>query len=194
VDVDRVCREEATRPERADRKPQTVADWQYRAPVKPRLRTILLLVLAGCARSPAPACPVTPATAAPASPAPKSPAGASLEYVGGTAIQAKDPKALSAWYNDRFGLPMKGEMPGGTYGGFEWNGTSFNIAIVAAGGKHPGAAPGTAYLVFHVADYDAFVAARAAQGLTPVSTSNDGMGRFASFHDPEGNEVAVWGR
>jgi glyoxylase I family protein len=116
-----------------------------------------------------------------------------LEYVGGTAIQAKDPKALSAWYNDRFGLPMMGEMPGGAYGGFEWNGTSFNIAIVAAGGKHPGAAPGTAYLVFHVTDYDAFVAARAAQGLTPVSTSNDSMGRFASFHDPEGNEVAVWG-
>ena len=94
-----------------------------------------------------------------------------LEYVGGTAIQAKDPKALSAWYNDRFGRLMKGEMPGGAYGGFEWNGTSFNIAIVAAGGKHPGAAPGTAYLVFHVGDYDAFVAARAAQGLTPVSTS-----------------------
>ena len=116
-----------------------------------------------------------------------------LEYVGGTAIQAKDPKTLSAWYNDRFGLPMKGEMPGGAFGGFEWNGTSFNIAIVAAGGKHPGAAPGTAYLVFHVADYDAFVAARAAQGITPVSTSNGGMGRFASFHDPEGNEVAVWG-
>jgi predicted enzyme related to lactoylglutathione lyase len=162
--------------------------------VKPRLRTILLLVLAGCARSPAPACPVTPPPpVAPAAPA-KAPAGASLEYVGGTAIQAKDPKALSAWYNDRFGLPMKGEMPGGAYGGFEWNGTSFNIAIVTAGGKHPGAAAGTAYLVFHVADYDAFVAARAAQGLTPVSTSNDEMGRFASFHDPEGNEVAVWGR
>jgi len=62
------------------------------------------------------------------------------------------------------------------------------------GGKHPGAAPGTAYLVFHVADYDAFIAARAAQGLTPVSTNNDGIGRFASFHDPEGNELAVWGR
>ena len=170
---------------------------QYRARVKPRLRTILLLVLTGCARPPAPACPVTPATpvapAAPATPATKSPAGMGLEYVGGTAIQAKDPKALSAWYNDRFGLPMKGEMPGGAYGGFEWNGTSFNIAIVAAGGKHPGAAPGTAYLVFHVADYDAFIAARSAQGLTPVSTSNGGMGRFASFHDPEGNEVAVWG-
>ncbi len=166
--------------------------------MKPRLRTVLLFVLASCAGPPAPPCPVTPATpvapAATASPAPKSAAGVGLEYVGGTAIQAKDPKALSAWYNDRFGLPMKGEMPGGAYGGFEWNGTSFNIAIVAAGGKHPGAAPGTAYLVFHVADYDAFIAARAAQGLTPVSTSNDAMGRFASFHDPEGNEVAVWGR
>jgi predicted enzyme related to lactoylglutathione lyase len=168
----------------------------YRALVNPRLRIVLSLVLAGCAHPAAPACPPTTPAAAPAvaSPAPTQPAGAGLEYVGGTAIQANDPKALSAWYNDRFGLPMKGEMPGGAYGGFEWNGTSFNIAIVAAGGKHPGAAPGTAYLVFHVADYDAFVAARAAQGLVPVSTSNDGMGRFASFHDPEGNEIAIWGR
>lgn len=116
-----------------------------------------------------------------------------LEYVGGTAIQAKDPKTLFAWYNDRFGLPMK-EMGGAAFGGFEWNGTSFNIAIVAAGGKHPGAAPGTAYLVFHVGDYDAFLAARKAQGLEPVSTTTDEMGRFASFHDPEGNEVAIWGK
>jgi predicted enzyme related to lactoylglutathione lyase len=48
--------------------------------------------------------------------------------------------------------------------------------------------------VFHVGDYDNFVAARAAHGLTPVSTSADPYGRFATFHDPEGNEVAVWGR
>ena len=157
------------------------------------LRPIVVLLLASCAASPK--CPVV-APAAPKSDAKsdvKSDAKG-LEYVGGTAIKATDPKALSAWYNDKFGLPMKGEMPGGAYGGFEWNGTSFNIAIVAAGGKHPGAAPGTAYLVFHVADYDAFVAARAALGVTPVSTSNDEMGRFASFHDPEGNEVAVWGK
>jgi predicted enzyme related to lactoylglutathione lyase len=120
--------------------------------------------------------------------------GSGLEYVGGTAIQAKDPKTLSAWYNDRFGLPMKGEMGGGFYGGFDWKGTSFNIAIVGAGGSHPGAAPGTAYLVFHVADYDSFVAARAAKGLTPFRTSKDAYGRFASFRDPEANEVDVWGR
>lgn len=120
--------------------------------------------------------------------------GPVLEYVGGTAIQAKDPKALSVWYSERFGLPIKDEMPGGFYGGFKWNDTSFNIAIVAAGGAHPGSAPGSAYLVFHVGDYDGFIAARAAQGLTPVSTSSDPMGRFASFHDPEGNEVSVWGR
>ncbi|MCC6993568.1 MAG: VOC family protein [Deltaproteobacteria bacterium] len=125
-----------------------------------------------------------------------APAAASpgLEYVGGTAIQAKDPKTLSAWYNDRFGLPMMGEMPGGFYGGFEWNGSSFNIAIVDAGGEHPGAAPGTAYLVFHVGDYDGFVKARAAKGLVPFATSTDDMGHFAKFRDPEGNEVDVWGR
>jgi predicted enzyme related to lactoylglutathione lyase len=122
------------------------------------------------------------------------PATAGLEYVGGTAIQAKDPKSLSAWYNDVFGLPMKGEMPGGAYGGFEWNGTSFNIAIVSAGGEHPGAAPGSAYLVFHVGNYDGFLAARAAKSLKPFSTEASPYGRFAKFRDPEGNEVDVWGK
>jgi hypothetical protein len=88
-------------------------------------------------------------------------------------------------------------MPGGYYGGFEWNGTSFNIAIVTAGGEHPGAAPGTAYLVFHVGDYDGFLAARAAKDLRPFKTvgeKGDKFGRFASFRDPEGNEVDVWGQ
>ncbi len=134
------------------------------------------------------------ATPRPAPVATAAPSTSGLEYVGGTAIQAKDPKALSAWYNDVFGLPMKGEMPGGAYGGFEWNGTSFNIAIVGAGGEHPGAAPGTAYLVFHVASYDGFLAARAAKNLTPFSTEASPYGRFAKFHDPEGNEVDVWGK
>ncbi len=134
------------------------------------------------------------ATPRPAPSAPALPSSPGLEYVGGTAIQAKDPKTLSAWYNDVFGLPMKGEMPGGAYGGFEWNGTSFNIAIVSAGGEHPGAAPGTAYLVFHVGNYDGFLAARAAKNLTPFSTENSPYGRFAKFRDPEGNEVDVWGK
>ncbi len=75
-----------------------------------------------------------------------------------------------------------------------WNGTSFNLAIVAADGSHPGSAPGTAYLVFHVGDYDAFVAERAAKGLTPFAVSADEYGRFAKYRDPEGNEVDVWGR
>lgn len=109
-------------------------------------------------------------------------------------MQAKDPKTLAAWYNDSFGLPIKGEMGGGFFGGFDWNETSFNIAIVAAGGAHPGSAPGTAYLVFHVGDYDGFLAARAAKGLTPFSSENTDYGRFAKFRDPEGNEVDVWGK
>src|SRR5258705_1962839 len=70
-----------------------------------------------------------------------SAATAGLEYVGGTAIQAKDSKTLSAWYNDRFGLPIKGDMPGGFYGGLglEW-GAVHNPHLRAWGGEPPGAA------------------------------------------------------
>jgi predicted enzyme related to lactoylglutathione lyase len=147
--------------------------------------SVLAALLLGCAPPPpAPVAPVVPA-----------PATKGFQYVGGTAIQAKDPKALAAWFTDVFGMAIKGEMPGGLYGGFEWNDQSFNIAIVAAGGKHPGAAPGTAYLVFRVGDYDAFIAGLAAKGLVPFATTGDAKyGHFASFHDPEGNEVDVWGK
>ena len=67
------------------------------------------------------------------------------------------------------------------------------LAFVAMGAGAAIVASGASLMGWARLDYDAFVAARAAQGLTPVSTSNDSMGRFASFHDPEGNEVAVWG-
>lgn len=148
----------------------------------------MCLALASCTTA---HCPV-PAT----SPVASLPTSPGLEYVGGTAIQAKDPKALADWYTTRFGLEIAGEMPGGFYGGFEWNHTSFNIAIVKAGGDHPGAAPGTAYLVFHVGDYESYLATLAAKQLTPFKTEGnkgDKFGRFASFRDPEGNEVDVWG-
>lgn len=147
----------------------------------PHIRALAVVVLASCAAPHKPA------------PPPAAPSTPGLQYVGGTAIRATDPKALAAWYTDRFGLAINGEMPGGFYGGFEWNDTSFNIAIAAAEGEHPGSSPGTAYLVFHVGDYDAFLAQRSAKGLTPFDTSSDDYGRFAKFRDPEGNEVDVWG-
>jgi predicted enzyme related to lactoylglutathione lyase len=153
------------------------------------MKRLALMLLVGCAGTAQPPiekpCPSVEA---------KSAVTPSFEYVGGTAIKAKDVKTLSAWYNDKFGLAIKGEMGGMAFGGFDWNGTSFNVAFVSAEGEHPGAAPGTAYLVFHVGDYDAFLAARAAQGLTPVSTTSDESGRFANFKDPEGNEVGIWGK
>jgi predicted enzyme related to lactoylglutathione lyase len=157
--------------------------------VNNRFLVAALIALAGCASH---SCP-TPAAPSP----PSAPTNTGLEYVGGTAIQATDPKALSAWYGGVFGMTMMAEMEGmggAQFGGFEWNGTAFNIAIVPVGSKHPGAAAGSAYLVFHVTDYDAFVAARAAKGATPFETSKDEMGRFATFRDPEGNQVGVWGK
>jgi predicted enzyme related to lactoylglutathione lyase len=163
---------------------------EYRARVTARL-ILTAALLAACTPQPRPPAAPCPVTAPPVAAAP----GTGLQYVGGTAIRAKDPKALAAWYTETFGMVIKGEMPGGLYGGFEWNDQSFNIAIVAATGDHPGAAPGTAYLVFRVGDYDGYLAARAAKGLVPFTTTGDAKyGRFASFHDPEGNEVDVWGK
>jgi predicted enzyme related to lactoylglutathione lyase len=33
-----------------------------------------------------------------------------------------------------------------------------------------------------------------AQGIKPIQTSDDDEGRFATFKDPEGNLVSIWGK
>src|SRR5262249_18508357 len=55
-----------------------------------RHQALACLALTNCAAR----CPVPPTAAPAVSPKP----AAVLEYVGGTALQAKDPKALSDWY------------------------------------------------------------------------------------------------
>ena len=70
----------------------------------------------------------------------------------------------------------------------------FNLAIVESGGAHPGSAPGTAYFVLHVGDFDRVVSDLRARGLVPIEQTSDAEGRFATFRDPEGNQINIWGK
>ena len=117
-----------------------------------------------------------------------------FDFVGGLALRAKQPKELAHWYTQQLGLPVTFEFPGGVAGGFKSGATEFAFAIVSADGAHPGSAPGTGYFVLHVIDFDRFLVDAAARGLTPFERTSDEMGRFASFRDPEGNQVSVWGK
>ena len=117
-----------------------------------------------------------------------------FDYVGGLALRAKQPKELARWYTERFGLPVTFQFPGGVAGGFKAGAMEFALAIVDAGGAHPGSSPGTGYFVLHVNDFDRFLVDAAARGVAPFERTSDAMGRFASFRDPEGNQVSIWGK
>jgi hypothetical protein len=129
----------------------------------------------------------------PSPPVPEKPAGR-FDYVGALALRANQPKELARWYTEKLGLPMTMEFPGGVAGGFRSGNVNFNMAIVESAGKHPGSAPGTAYFVLHVGDFDRILSDLKVAGLIPFEQTSDAMGRFASFRDPEGNEVSIWGK
>ena len=154
---------------------------------------MLLLVLVSCARPPAPECPATPTpvpAAAPASPAPKSPAGMGLEYVGGTAIQAKDPKALSAWYQEHLGIdptptelnqPVWRQAAGETvFAPFPHDTDYFPLQ--------------QGWMVnFRVRNLDAMARQLRASGIeVKVDAQKYPNGRFARLYDPERNPIELW--
>ena len=114
---------------------------------------------------------------------------ARLQYVGGIVIRAADPKALAAWYTDRFGLRTVLEHEGGYYGGFQTKDGPFHFGIV----KGDSTRVGNAAVTFRVSGFTAYLETLAHQGLNPSQQSSDSEGRFALFKDPEGNEISIWG-
>src|SRR5215469_1302365 len=49
-------------------------------------------------------------------------------------------------------------------------------------------------VVFRVGNFETSLLAAKSKGLLPDSTEKDpDQGQFAHFHDPDGNEVTIWG-
>ena len=145
------------------------------------LPALLLLPLSAFAEGPAPV--PTPSAA----PAPK------ILYVGAITINAcQDAKILADWYA-RLGIATK-QYQGEYFAKIE------TAAGVVAFGIHPKKADApqkssaSVAVVFRVDNFDAYLAALKAKGLSPESVEKDPFGQYAHFHDPDGNEVALWGR
>ena len=49
-------------------------------------------------------------------------------------------------------------------------------------------------VVYRVENSEGSLLALKSKGLLPDSTGKDQQGRFAHFHDPDGNEVIIWER
>ena len=121
------------------------------------------------------------------------PPPAKLTYVGAIAINpSHDAKVLADWYT-RFGIETK-EFHGGYYGKFDTAAGTFVFGIHPKKPTAPKQSSASISIVFAVENFDASLSSLKSKGLTPVSTEADAQGQFAHFVDPDGNEIAIWGK
>ena len=114
-------------------------------------------------------------------------------YVGAISINpSQDARVLADWYA-RLGIETKA-VGGGYYAKLD------TAAGMVAFGIHPRKADAakkssaSISITFHVENFDGSLAAAKIKGLTPDSIEKDPFGQFAHFHDPDGNEVTLWGK
>jgi predicted enzyme related to lactoylglutathione lyase len=116
--------------------------------------------------------------------------------IGGVFFQAKDPKALQAWYRSHLGIDVQ------PWGGaaFSWAGADGQPCpgttvwcIGPQGGENyvPSQAP---FMVnYRVEDVAALLAALRAEGCQVLDKTEDSeFGKFGWVIDPEGNKVELW--
>ena len=114
-------------------------------------------------------------------------------YVGSISIQpSQDPKILADWYA-KLGFETK-LMQGGYYCQVDTVSGPFFFGIHPKKKSAPPKSSGSMSVVFAVENIAARLAAVKARGLVPDSTEQDAMGLFAHFHDPDGNEITLWGK
>ena len=114
-----------------------------------------------------------------------------IEYVGGIVIQATDPPSLAAWYTETFGFETSMPHEGGYYGGFRASWGELHFGIVP--GREDADHQSNISIVFRVSDFEGYLKKLKQNGLTPGELTEEEEGRFASFVDPEGNRISIWG-
>jgi predicted enzyme related to lactoylglutathione lyase len=113
-----------------------------------------------------------------------------VEGIGGIFFRAKDPTALSVWYETNLGInPAPTDMVMEP-----WTATGGTTVFSPF-------AQDTDYfrsekqfmLNFRVANLDAMLAQLRAANIEILrEEAMDGIGRFARIHDPEGNPIELW--
>ena len=115
-------------------------------------------------------------------------------YVGAISINpCQDAKVLADWYA-RFGIETK-EYKGGYYGKLDTAGGLFAFGIHPKKANAPQKCSGSISVVYRVENFEGSLSTLKGKGLTPDSIEKDpDQGQFAHFHDPDGNEVTIWGK
>jgi len=115
-------------------------------------------------------------------------------YVGAISINpCQDAKVLADWYA-RFGIETK-EYKGGYYGKLDTAAGLFAFGIHPKKANAPQKCSGSISVVYRVENFEGSLSSLKGKGLTPDSIEKDPeQGQFAHFHDPDGNEVTIWGK
>lgn len=112
--------------------------------------------------------------------------------VGGVFFKARDPKALSQWYETHLGIGGRVSDDALTFEGPESLGTTV-LGIFKADTKYFGDGPQQFMINFRVDDLNSVLASLSAAGARIDPKQEDyGFGRFGWFWDPEGNRVELW--
>src|SRR5690349_6124915 len=119
---------------------------------------------------------------------------AKILYVGAISINpCQEAKVLADWYS-RFGIETK-EYKGGYYGKLNTAAGLFAFGIHPRKADAPTKCSPSISVVYRVEDFDASLSALKSKGLVPDNIEKDpDQGQFAHFHDPDGNEVTIWGK
>jgi len=115
-------------------------------------------------------------------------------YVGAISINpCQDAKVLADWYS-RFGIETK-EYKGGYYGKLDTAAGLFAFGIHPKKADAPQRCSASVSVVYRVENFESSLSALKSKGLLPDKTEKDpDQGQFAHFHDPDGNEVTIWGK
>ncbi|MFY9924227.1 MAG: VOC family protein [Opitutaceae bacterium] len=115
-------------------------------------------------------------------------------FVGAISIEpCQEAKVLADWYS-RLGFETK-EFKGGYYTQLDTPAGHLFFAIHRKRADAPLKSSASVSVVFHVENFAARLSSLKSKGLIPDSTESDpSEGQFAHFHDPDGNEVTLWGK
>ena len=109
--------------------------------------------------------------------------------IGGVFFRARDPAALSAWYDRHLGVTDLAA------GGLPWRqAEGFTVFQPFPADTDYFGADRQWMINFRVADLDAMVAQLQAAGIEVETRAewDSEVGRFARLHDPEGNPIELW--
>jgi len=123
----------------------------------------------------------------------QSPASKIL-YVGAISIEpCQDAKVLADWYA-RFGIETR-EYKGGYYGKLNTAAGMFAFGIHPKKADASKKCSASISVVYRVENFEESLVALKSKGLLPYKTEKDpDQGQFAHFHDPDGNDVTIWGK